>query len=74
MEEVIKESNDAMNFDIILANNINNTQMICTHKPCFRCMQILINSGINTVYYYIDYSDEFQHIFEKSKYVKFIKL
>lgn len=54
--------------------NINECEMVCTHKPCFRCMQALINSGIKKVYYYIDYKDEFQKYFEKNKYTKFIKI
>jgi len=54
--------------------NINDCEMICTHKPCFRCMQALINSGIKTVYYFKDYKDNFQLAFEENKYTKFIKI
>ena len=53
--------------------NIKDCDMICVYKPCFRCMQVLINSGIKNVYYFEDYKDEFQKYFEENKFVKFIK-
>lgn len=53
--------------------NIDDCEMYCLYKPCFRCMQILINSGIKNVYYFNDYKDEFQTFFEKNKYCNFVK-
>ena len=29
--------------------------MFCTHKPCYRCCQRVINAGIEMVYFDIDY-------------------
>lgn len=29
--------------------------LYCTHAPCYRCAGLLINAGINTVYYAQDY-------------------
>lgn len=54
--------------------NINDCEMICKYKPCFRCMQVLINSGIKTVFYFNNYKDNYQKHFEKNKFTKFIKI
>lgn len=57
-----------------LGISINNSDMISTHKPCFKCMQILINSGIKNLYYFKDYNDEFQYLYKKNKFINFIKI
>lgn len=54
--------------------SINDCKMYCSHKPCFRCMMALINSGITKCYYFEDYKDDFQTYFEDNKYCKFIKI
>jgi len=54
--------------------NISDCEMYCSNKPCFRCMQILINSGIRVVYYFDDYEDEFQKNFEENKFCEFVKI
>lgn len=57
-----------------LGISIEGANMICTNKPCFRCMQALINSGIKRVYYFDDYNDNYQNIFETNKYCEFIRI
>ena len=32
--------------------------MLCTHRPCHRCMRNIINSGIEAVFYIYNYPDE----------------
>jgi dCMP deaminase len=33
--------------------------MYCTHKPCFSCAKMIINSGIKTVIFIEDYPDQY---------------
>ena len=54
--------------------NINGCIMYSSHKPCYNCMKILINSGIICCFYFNDYKDNFQEYFERNKYCKFIKV
>ena len=54
--------------------NIDNCDMYCLNKPCFRCMMVLINSGIKNCYYFGNYEDGFQDYFVENKFCKFIKI
>ena len=36
---------------------IENATMYCTHKPCFDCAKLIINSGISKIIYEFDYPD-----------------
>lgn len=57
-----------------LGISIEGCEMYCSNKPCFRCMQALINSGIRFCYYFDDYDDDFQHEFEFNKFCIFKKI
>lgn len=37
---------------------VNDTIMFCTHKPCFDCFKLIINSGIKKIYYHEDYPSD----------------
>lgn len=34
---------------------LQDTQLYCTHQPCYECAKLIIQSGITTVYYCLDY-------------------
>ncbi len=37
---------------------IKDSVLYCTHHPCVTCLKMLINAGINTIYYEHNYSDK----------------
>lgn len=37
--------------------NLNNSELYCTHKPCIGCLKRIIQVGIKKVYYNIDYKN-----------------
>lgn len=44
--------------------SIDNSVIYVTHKPCHNCCKAMINAGIKIVYYDIDYSDGFNHLYD----------
>jgi len=53
---------------------IKGSDMYSLYKPCFQCMKVLINSGIEKCFYFDEYKDEFQEVFERNNYCQFIKI
>ena len=45
----------------------------CTHQPCIICTKILINAGVNKIYFKNSYSDEFAEKLLDQSNVEFIK-
>lgn len=45
----------------------------CTHQPCIICTKILINAGINKIYYKNAYADEFAEKLLKESNIELIK-
>lgn len=54
--------------------NVSDAVLYSTHRPCFRCMQALINMGIREVFYNKDYIDEYQKEFESELVIKQVNL
>ena len=57
-----------------LGISIDGCEMISLYKPCYSCMKRLINSGIKNCYYFEDYKDDSQKLFEKNSYCEFTKV
>lgn len=38
--------------------NISNSYLYCTDQPCVTCVKMIINAGINRIYYYKTYPDK----------------
>ena len=36
---------------------LDNTILICTHSPCKKCMRLLYQSGVRTIYFDVEYKD-----------------
>jgi len=45
----------------------------CTHQPCIICTKILINAGVEKIYFKNSYSDQFAEKLLKESNVEFLK-
>lgn len=48
--------------------------LYCTHLPCLKCAELIVNSGIKTVYYHTDYRVKEGEILLRSAGVDIIRL
>ncbi|MFW5998618.1 MAG: deoxycytidylate deaminase [Bacillota bacterium] len=51
-----------------------NATVYCTHQPCVICAKILINAGIQNIYYKNGYEDEFTKKLLDQSSIKYIKI
>ncbi len=54
--------------------SLKGAKMYCTHKPCFSCMKLLINFGINEVYYLEDYPDKMADMLAAESGIKIMQI
>lgn len=54
--------------------NINGAELYCSTKPCSICTKMIINAGINRVYYIEDYNDDLAEALAKESKLEFIKV
>ena len=38
--------------------SLNNSILYCTHSPCYKCAQLIIQAGVKHVYYNVPYHDD----------------
>lgn len=48
--------------------------LFCTHKPCVQCLKLLINAGIEEVFYLQEYSDKLVDELLEPRVIPLIKL
>lgn len=54
--------------------SLDDAVIYCTHKPCFVCTKLLIESGISAIYYLYDYPDKNAEVYAKESGIEVIQL
>ncbi len=54
--------------------NIQGSDLYCTHFPCSLCMKMLINSGVQKIYYIEGYPDELSKEFAEEAKLELIQI
>jgi dCMP deaminase len=57
-----------------LGISLQNSTLYCNTKPCSICTKLIINTGIHTVFYKIDYNDDITKQLSEESGILFIKI